>query len=130
MPQHQPFRDDLSIRRRTTLLFFYLAALLSVIATSLAARILPLRILLFILAVVGAAAAILFLWRFLRSNDEHEQQINYRALTFAFTGTLVFSAAIGFLQSFGFHPVSWIGIPALMIILWSIGLILYSWRYR
>jgi hypothetical protein len=43
---------------------------------------------------------------------------------------LVFSAAIGFLQSFGFHSVSWLDIPALMIILWSIGLILYSWRYR
>ena len=28
------------------------------------------------------------------------------------------------------HPVSWLGIPPLMIILWSIGLILYSWRYR
>ena len=81
-------------------------------------------------AVGTAGAAILFLLRFLRSNDEHERQINYRALTFAFTGTLVFSAAIGFFQSFGFHPVSWLGIPALMIILWSIGLILYSWRYR
>jgi hypothetical protein len=42
----------------------------------------------------------------------------------------VFSTAIGFLQSFGFHPVSWLGIPALMVTLWSIGLILYSWRYR
>lgn len=58
------------------------------------------------------------------------RQINYRALTFAFVGTLAFCVAVGFLQSFGFHPVSWLGIPALMIILWSIGLILYSWRYR
>jgi hypothetical protein len=43
---------------------------------------------------------------------------------------LFFSGAIGFLQRFAFHPVSWLGIPPLMIILWSIGLILYSWRYR
>ncbi len=127
---HQPFRNDLANRRRTTLLLFYLAALLSVIANSLVGRILPLRTPLLALAVVGAGAAILFLLRFLRSNDEHERQINYRALTFAFIGTLVFSAAIGFLQSFGFHPVSWLGIPSFMIILWSIGLILYSWRYR
>jgi hypothetical protein len=127
---HQPFRDDLANRRRRALLFFYIAALLSVIAISLVGRILPLRTPLLVLAVVGAGAAILFLLRFLRSNDEHQQQINYRALRFAFTGTLVFSAAIGFLQSFGFHPVSWLGIPALMIILWSMGLILYSWRYR
>jgi hypothetical protein len=129
MPQ-QPFRDELANRRRTTLFFFYIAALLSVIAISLVARILPFRTPLLALAVVGAGAAILFLLRFLRSNDEHERQITFRALTFAFTGTLVFSATIGFLQSFGFHPVSWLGIPALMIILWSIGLILYSWRYR
>ena len=129
MPR-QPFQDELANRRRTTLLLFYLAALLSVIAISLVSRILPFRAPLLALAVVGAVTAILLLLRFLGSNDEHERQINYRALTFAFTGTLFFSVAIGFLQSFGFHPVSWLGIPALMIILWSIGLILYSWRYR
>ena len=129
MPQ-QPLQDELGDRRRTTLLLFYLAALLSVIAASFAGRILPFRTPLLALSVAGAGAAILFLLRFLRSNDEREREINYRALTFAFTGTLVFSVAVGFLQSFGFHPVSWLGIPALMIILWSIGLILYSWRYR
>ncbi len=127
---HQPFRDELADRRRTTLLLFYLAAFLSVIAVSLAGRIPSFRTFLLVLAVAGAGAAISFLLRFLRSNDEHERQINYRALTFAFAGTLAFSAAIGFLQIFGFHSVSWLGIPALMIILWSIGLILYSWRYR
>ena len=127
---NQPFRDELVDRRRTTLLLFYLAALLSVIAVSLAGRIPSSRTLLLALAVAGAATAILFLLRFLRANDEHERQINYRALTLAFTGTLVFSAAIGFLQRLGFHPVSWLGIPPLMIILWSFGLILYSWRYR
>ncbi len=126
----QPFRDELPGRRRTTLLLFYLAALLSVIAISLVVTIPSFRAPLLALAILATTAAILFLLRFLRSNDEREQQINYRALTFAFTGTLIFSAAIGFLQSFGFHPVSWLGIPALIIILWSIGLILYSWRYR
>ena len=129
MPE-KPIRDELADRRRTALLLFYVAALLSVVALSLVGRILPYRVPLLALAAVGAGAAILFLLRFLRSNDEHERQINYRALTFGFTGTLVFSAAIGFLQSFGFHPVSWLGLPALMIILWSIGLILCSWRYR
>lgn len=127
---HQSFRDELADRRRTTLFLFYLAALLSVIAVSLADRILPFRMPLLVMAVAGASAAILFLLRFLQSNDEHERQINYRALTFAFIGMLIFSAAIGFLQSFGFHSVPWLGIPALMVILWSIGLILYSWRYR
>ncbi len=126
----QSFRDERADRRRTTLFLFYLAALLSVTAISLVAKIPSSRTLLFALAVTSAGAAIFFLLRFLRTNDEREQQTNYRALTFAFAGTLIFSAAIGFLQSFGLHPVSWLGIPALMIILWSIGLILYSWRYR
>ena len=129
MPQ-QPFRDELADRRRTTLLLFYLAALFSVIAVSLAAKIPSLRTFLFVLAVAGAGTTILLLLRFLGANDEHERQINYRALTFAFVGTLAFCVTVGFLQSFGFHPVSWLGIPPLMIILWSVGLILYSWRYR
>lgn len=129
MPQ-QPFRDELANLRRGALVLFYLSAVLSVIAISFVGRILSFRTPLLVLAVAGAAVAILFLWRFLRSNDEDERQINYRALTFAFIGTLVFSVAIGFLQSFGFHSVSWLGIPALMVILWSIGLIVYSWRYR
>jgi heme/copper-type cytochrome/quinol oxidase subunit 4 len=127
---HEPFRDELAVRRKTTLLFFYLAAVLSVVAVSLAARVLSFHTPLLGMAVAAATAAILFLLRFLRSNDEHERQINYSALTFAFTGTLVFSAAIGFLQCFGFHAVSWLGIPALMITLWNIGLILYSWRFQ
>ncbi len=127
---HQPFRDELAGRRRTTLFLFYLAALLSVTAISFVAKIPSSRTLLFALGVTSASAAIFFLLRFLRTNDEREQQTNYHALTLAFTGTLIFSAAIGFLQRFGLHPVSWLGIPALMIILWSIGLILYSWRYR
>jgi hypothetical protein len=112
------------------LLLFYFAAVLSIIAVSLAGRIPPFRSPLLVLSVLGVATAIFLLLRFPYSNDEHERPINYRALTFGFVGTLIFSAAIGFLQSFGLHPVSWLGISPLMIILWSIGLILYSWRYR
>ena len=126
----QSFQDQLANRRRTALVLFYLPAILSVIAIGIEGESPSFRKPLLALAIVGAGVAILFLSRFLRSNDEHERQINYRALTFAFIGTLVFSTAIGFLQSFGFHPVSWLGIPALMVTLWSIGLILYSWRYR
>jgi hypothetical protein len=126
----QPFRDEFASRRRNALALFYLPAFLSVIAIGFESKIPSLRATFLALAIVGAGAAILFLSRFLRSNDEHERQINYRALTFAFIGSLIFSAAIGFLQSFGFHPVSWLGLPALMITLWSLGLILCSWRYR
>ena len=80
------------------------------------------------LALVTALAAAFFLLLFLRSRDERERQINYRALTFAFVGTLVFSSVVGLAQRLGFHSLSWLGIPALMVTLWSAGLILNSWR--
>ena len=102
---HQPFRDEAGDRRRSTLLFFHVGVLFSVLAVVVAEKLQSFRTPLLALAVVGAGVAILCLLRFLRSNDEREQQINYHALTFAFTGTLVFSAAIGFLQAFGLATV-------------------------
>jgi predicted permease len=129
LPQ-QPFRVELGDHRRSTLQYFYIGVASSALAVVLAQKLPSFRSPLLAVAILGAGLAILFLVRFLRSNDEREQQINYRALTFAFTGTLVFSALVGFLQVFGFHSVPWLGIPALMICLWSLGLILYSWRYR
>ena len=83
---------------------------------------------LLVLALVTALAAAFFLGLFLRSRDERERQINYRALTFAFVGTFVFSLVVGLTQRLGFHSLSWLGIPVLMITLWSVGLILNSWR--
>ena len=85
---------------------------------------------LLILALAVALAAAFFLVLFLRSKDERERLTNYRALTFAFAGTLVFSLVVGLAQQLGFHSVSWLGIPALMTVLWSIGLVVYSWRDR
>ena len=35
---------------------------------------------------------------------------------------------LGLAQRLGFHSLSWLGIPVLMITLWSAGLILNSWR--
>lgn len=122
--------ENLAHRRRRELLLFYAAGSLSAIAISVAGKVQSLRTPALAFAVAAAGAAILFLLRSLRSNDEREQQINYRALTFAFAGTLIFSLAIGFSQTIGLHSVSWLGIPVLMVILWSAGLILYSWRYR
>jgi hypothetical protein len=82
---------------------------------------------LLVLALGMALTASFFLVLFLRSRDERERQINYRALTFAFVGTFVFSLVVGLAQRLGFHSLSWLGIPVLMITLWSAGLILNSW---
>jgi|SRR5579863_5845415 len=123
-------QTGLDNRRRNALLSFYSAALASAVAIGLSNRDPALRTVLFVLGTVAVALAVWFLLRFLQSNDERERQINYRALTFGFCGTLIFSLVIGLFQSTGFHSVSWLGIPILMLTLWSIGLILYSWRYR
>jgi heme/copper-type cytochrome/quinol oxidase subunit 4 len=116
---------------RSVLWLFYSSAFLSAIMFSAAsyASVSYHRPLL-VLALVTALAAAFFLVLFLRSRDEREPQINYRALTFAFVGTLVFSLAVGMAQQLGLHSVSWFGLPAVMIVLWSFGLILYSWRDR
>lgn len=124
------FQDSLTDRRRSALLVLYVAALFAVCAISLVGTLPSFRALLLAIAIGSAGVGVVFLLRFLRANDERERQINYQALTFAFTGTLIFSLTIGLLQSLGLHPVSWLGIPALMIVLWSIGLIFHSWRYR
>jgi FtsH-binding integral membrane protein len=119
---------DSSPAHRNTLWLFYSSAFLSAIVFSAAAYApasyhWPLQI----LALAVALAAAFFLVLFLRSRDERERQISYCALTFAFVGTLFLSLVVGLAQQLGFHSMSWLGIPALMIILWSVGLILNSW---
>ena len=114
---------------RNVLWLFYSSAFLSAIligATSYVSSSYHRPLL--VLALVTAFAAAFFLVIFLRSRDERERQINYRALTFAFVGTLVFSLVVGMAQQLGFRPVPWLGLPAAMVVLWSFGLILYSWR--
>jgi hypothetical protein len=116
---------------RHVLWLFYSLAFLSAIVFSAAsyARA-SYRWFLLILALAVGLAAAFFLVVFLRSRDEREHQINYRAMTFAFVGALVFSLVVGMAQQLGFHSVFWLGLPALMIVLWSFGLILYSWWDR
>lgn len=116
--------------RRKLLLSFYSAALTSTVAMSIVNSASALRTVRLVFGTVAAAIAVWFLLRFLYSNDERERHVNYCALTFGFCGTLVFSLVVGLFQSASFHSISWLGIPPLMTILWSIGLILYSWRYR
>ena len=118
-----------SSQHRGVLWLFYSSAFLSAIMFSAAsyASVSYYRPFL-VLALVTALAAAFLLALFLRSRDERERQINYRALTFAFVGTLVFSLVVGLAQQLGFHSLSWLGIPVLMVTLWSVGLILNSWR--
>jgi drug/metabolite transporter (DMT)-like permease len=94
-----------SSRPRDVLWLLYSSAFLSAIMFSAAsyASVSYHRPLL-VLALVTTLAAAFFLMLFLRSRDERERQINYRALTFAFVGTLVFSLAVGMAQQLDFIP--------------------------
>ncbi|HUL34709.1 MAG TPA: hypothetical protein VL128_12550 [Candidatus Eisenbacteria bacterium] len=126
-----PLFDSLGLADRNPLWLFYCTTFLSASvfgAASYAPA--PYYRLLLILALAVALVAVFFLVLFLRSRDERERQINYRALTFAFVGTLVLSLVVGLVQQLGFHSMSWLGIPALMLVLWSVGLILNSWGDR
>jgi hypothetical protein len=64
--------------------------------------------------------------RFLWVADESLQTINYRALVFGFITSLGFVLVLDFLRSLGFRVpiVPVFGIPASMIILWTLGLVL------
>jgi hypothetical protein len=118
---------DCSHSRRVLWLFYSTAFLSAIVFGAASHAPLSYHKPLLVLALVTALAAAFFLVLFLRSRDERERQINQRALTVAFVRTLVFSLFVGVAQRLGFHSVSWLGLPAVMIVLWSVGLILNSW---
>ena len=68
----EPLRDSVAERRRSALFLFYVSAVVSAIAITLVAKVPSLRTILLALAVAGAGTTVLFLLRFLRSNDERE----------------------------------------------------------
>jgi hypothetical protein len=85
---------------------------------------------LFALGIFLAGGGIWSFLRFLKVADTHQKLISYEATSFAFVGSLLLTLAVGILQRFGFLSGASLLVPALMIALWSIGLILFSWRYQ
>jgi hypothetical protein len=85
---------------------------------------------LFALGIVLAGGGIWSFLRFLKVADTHQRLINHEATSFAFIGSLLLTLAVGILQRFGFLSGASLLVPVLMIALWSIGLILFSWRYQ
>jgi len=120
------------IRRRNTLRLFYLLVVGAILTFSLAADVHPAtqQGVLMAVGIVLAAAGIWSFLRFLRVADKHQKLINYDATSFAFAASLVLTLVFGLLQRFGFLLGASLLLPALMIALWSIGLILFSWRYQ
>jgi hypothetical protein len=118
-------------RRRNTLRLFYVFVVTGILIFTLAASAhrATQRVLMAI-GVVAAAASIWSFVRFLRAADTHQKLINHDATSFAFVASLVLTLIFGLLQQFGLLLRASLLLPALMIALWSIGLILFSWRYQ
>jgi hypothetical protein len=85
---------------------------------------------LFALGIVLAGGGIWSFLRFLKVADTHQRLINHEATSFAFVGSLLLTLAVGIVQRFGFLSGASLLVPVFMIALWSIGLILFSWRYQ
>jgi hypothetical protein len=118
-------------RRRNTLRLFYAFVVTAIVVFTLAggANRTTQRMLMAI-GILVAAAGIWSFVRFLRTADTHQRLINHDATSFAFAASLVLSLVVGLLQRFGLLLGASLLLPALMIALWSLGLILFSWRYQ
>ena len=123
--------SEVDLKQRHPFLAFYLSAAAFSIALLVTNRLhSPWHQAIRVLAFVIAAFAVWSFFRLLNLTDERQRRTNYQALRFGFMATLVISLLGGFVQSFGASLVSWGGILALQLIAWSVGLILFSWRYR
>jgi len=68
--------------------------------------------------------------RFFRRIDELQKRIQLEALALSFGVTCVVTFSYGLLEYAGFPPLSWIWIPVLMMLLWSLGVHIASRRYQ
>ncbi len=117
--------------QRFALLGFYISGLAFALAIGLVehvARVYRLSLLGFaVFVAVGGAFSLL---QFFRTTDEFRQSVNRRALEFAFVGSLIASVALALLHSFGIRSISPYALPALMVILWSVGLFFSARRFE
>ena len=120
-----------SKQRRTTLRVFYVFVFATIAAFTLGVRAShTAQKALMVLGILLAGGAIWSFVRFLGAADAHQKLINHEATSFAFVASLLLALVVGLLQRFGFLSGASLLVPALMIALWSIGLILASWRYQ
>ncbi len=118
-------------KQRFALLGFYISSLAFALDVALVERLAPAyRLSLLGLAGVIALLGVCSLFLFFRTTDEFRLNINRRALEFAFIGSLIAALGLALLHSFGVRSVSPYALPALMAILWSIGLFFSARRFE
>ncbi len=118
-------------KQRFALLGFYISSLAFALDVALVER-LSSAYRLFLLGLAGGIAllGVCSLIQFFRTTDEFRLNINRRALEFAFIGSLIAALGLALLHSFGVRSVSPYALPALMAILWSIGLFFSARRFE
>lgn len=126
-----PGPQYLKQQRKNTLRMFYVFVVLAAGTFTVAVKAnQAVQEALFAFGIVLAGGGVWGFLRFLKVADTHQRLINHEATSFAFVGSLLLTLAVGILQRFGFLSGASLLVPALMIALWSIGLILFSWRYQ
>ena len=69
-------------------------------------------------------------YRLFRVADELQLRLASQAFAFAFLLSLAVALVAGLVQGFAGARVSWLGVLYLLLVPWSAGLLLFSWRYR
>jgi hypothetical protein len=127
LPGHQQPKRQRKNALRIFYVFVFLAAGTFTVAVEVSQAA---QKVLFALGIVLAGGGIWSFLRFLKVADTHQRLINHEATSFAFVGSLLLTLAVGVVQRFGFLSGASLLVPVFMIALWSIGLILFSWRYQ
>lgn len=122
--------QSLGKRRRTALRVFYGFVVAAIAAFTLGAHASNSQVVMTATGILLAGGALWSFVRFLRAADAHQKLINHEATSFAFVASLLLTLVVGLLPRFGLLSGASLLVPALMIALWSIGLILASWRYQ
>ncbi|QBD74903.1 hypothetical protein EPA93_02405 [Ktedonosporobacter rubrisoli] len=116
---------------------FWIAAIVYVIVMFISAIVVNIspssawwRIPLALTPIVPAIFAMFTFIRFIGHMDEMQRHIQLEGLAFAFASTGLLTFSYGFLENIGFPHLGWLYVFPLMMVLWSIGTDLASWRYR
>lgn len=87
----------------------------------------------YLIAVLPVLPALLFpfaILRFFRTLDELQQKIQKEGIIFAFTGTLVLTLLLGFLENAGLPRLSWTYVATVMGFCYAVGIAIAKVRYR
>lgn len=126
-----PVIGSFARKQRITLFAFYASCAIFAVTAALIERFSGVLRLAVGAAATGAGAyGLTSMYQFFKTTDEVRQAINGRAIEFAFIGSLLLSIAIALLRSFGMHDPSPYLIPAVMVALWSVGLVFSARRFE